>query len=240
MHVVCTGSGPQTVLLIAGLTGDHTDFVSIEPVVAEMSRVCSYDRFGTGTSDPPPSQQTFATQARDLRDALVALGEPGPFIVVGHSFGGAVGVTFTSLYPSDVGGMLLLDASPPGWNAAACSVADDGSAGAAVWMQTCAMQANNVEGLDGPAAFPEVATIRSLGDVPLVVVTASDHDYTAEGFDPAAAARVTEAWFDGQDHWASLSPNSQLISVDSSHYIQRDQPELVIEQITSLLAGVTA
>ena len=102
------------------------------------------------------------------------------------------------------------------------------------------MQANNVEGLDGPTAFAEVGMIRSLGDVPMIVVTAADHDYSAEGFDPAAAARVTAAWFDGQDHWASLSSNSQLISVDSSHYIQIDQSELVIEQITSLLSGVTA
>jgi pimeloyl-ACP methyl ester carboxylesterase len=236
MHVGCTGSGQATVLLIAGFTGDHTDFAGIEPRVTEMSRVCSYDRFGTGTSDPPPTPQTFTTQARVLHDALETLGEPGPFVVVGHSFGGPVAVTFTSLYPSDVHGVLLLDASPPTWNAAACSVADDGSAGADLWVQTCAMQANNIEGLDGPAAFAEVATIRSLGEVPMIVATASDHDYNADDFDPAAAARLTEAWFDGQDHWASLSPNSRLISVDNSgHYIQRDQPDLVIEQITSLL-----
>jgi pimeloyl-ACP methyl ester carboxylesterase len=241
MHVRCAGSGDATVVLIAGFTGDHSDFVDIEPRLTEVARVCSYDRFGTGFSDPAPISQTFATQARDLRDALETLGEPGPFVAVGHSFGGAVAVTFTSLDPGDVGGLLLLDASPATWNATVCSVAQDGSATADMWMRTCAMQdpANNVEALDGPAAFAEVATIRSLGDVPMIVATASDHDYTADDFDPASGARLTQAWFDGQDHWASLSSNSQLISVDSGHYIQSDQPDLVIEQINGLLQLVS-
>jgi pimeloyl-ACP methyl ester carboxylesterase len=47
---------------------------------------------------------------------------------------------------------------------------------------------------------------------------------------------LTEAWFDGHDHWASLSTNSRLIPVDDSgHYVQRDQPNFVIAHITSLL-----
>jgi pimeloyl-ACP methyl ester carboxylesterase len=236
MHVLCTGSGRTTVLFVAGFTGDHSSFTGIAPRVTDAARVCSYDRFGTGDSDLPPAPQTFATQARDLRAALDVLGEPGPYVVVGHSFGGGVAVSFTSQYPNDVGGVLLLDASPPSWNAAACSVVDDGSAAAEMWVQTCAMQAENIERLDGPAAFTELAAIDSLGDVPMIVVTASDHDYTADGFDPAAATRLTDAWFDGQDHWASLSPNSRLITVDDSgHYVHQDRPDLVIEQIERLL-----
>ena len=243
LHVRCTGSGPSTVLLIHGFTGDHTSFAGIEPQVAQMSRVCSYDRFGTGSSDPPPAPQTFATQAHDLRNALTALGEPGPFVVVGHSFGGDVAVTFTSLYRSEVAGLLLLEASPWNWNSTVCSVADDGSASAEIWVQTCSMQAgpaSNVEGIDGPAAFAELAQIGSLGDIPMIVDTASVHDYTAPDFDPAVAAGLTEAWFAGQDHWASLSSNSQVVHVDNAgHNVHVDQPELVIEQITELLSPLS-
>jgi pimeloyl-ACP methyl ester carboxylesterase len=239
LHVRCSGSGDTTVLLVAGLTADHTSFSGIEPEVARATRVCSYDKFGTGTSDPPPQMQTFETQARDIHDALRTLDEAGPFVVVGHSFGGAVAVTFSSLYAEEVGGLLLLEASPPNWNSAACSVADDGSAGAAVWIATCAMQSatGNPELVDGPTAFAQLAQIESLGDVPLVVVTSSDHDYTAEGFDPAAAARVTAMWFEGQEHWASLSTAAQLVSVDGvTHNVHLDRPDLVIGHIGELLA----
>jgi pimeloyl-ACP methyl ester carboxylesterase len=240
MHVQCKGSGTSTVLLIAGFTADHTTYAGIEPRVAEMTRVCSYDRFGTGASDPPPAPQTFETQARDFHEALNALGEDGPFVVVGHSFGGDVAVTFTALYPTEVTGLLLIEASPSTWNRVVCSVADDGSAGADLWVQTCTMQAqpeNNVEGLAGPAAFAELAEITTLGAVPMVVDTESSHDYAAEGFDPAAAAGLTKAWFDGQEHWASLSSNSELVYVDdASHNLHLDRPDLVIDQITELIA----
>ena len=60
MHVRCLGSGPSTVLLIAGFTADHTTFAGIEPEVSRTSRVRSYDKFGTGTSEPPRTPQTSA------------------------------------------------------------------------------------------------------------------------------------------------------------------------------------
>jgi pimeloyl-ACP methyl ester carboxylesterase len=242
MRVRCTGTGESTVVLIHGFGGDHTSFAGIEPEVAEMSRVCSYDRFGTGSSDPPPAPQTFVTQAQDLREALGVLGEPGPFIVVGHSFGGDVAVTFASLHPTEVAGLLLLEASPWNWNGTVCSVEDDGSASADLWVQTCSMQApvNNVEALDGPAAFAELAQVGSLDDMPMIVDTASAHDYTAADFDPPTSTRLTDAWFAGQDHWASLSSNAQLIQVDGSgHNVHLDRPELVIEQITELLSPLS-
>ena len=42
-------------------------------------------------------------------------------------FGGAEAVTFASMFPTEVRGLLLLDASPPAWNTAICAVPDDGS-----------------------------------------------------------------------------------------------------------------
>src|SRR3712207_8210128 len=61
-----------------------------------ISRVCAYDRFGTGTSDAPTTPQTFEDQVADLHELLDAVGEPGPYVVVGPSFVGAEAVTFRS------------------------------------------------------------------------------------------------------------------------------------------------
>ena len=99
MHLRCNGSGDTTVLLIAGWGDGGESWGAIEPTLAERARVCSYARFGTGTSDPPSTTQTFETQATDLHELLEAAGEPGPYVIVGHSFGGAQAVTFTSQYP---------------------------------------------------------------------------------------------------------------------------------------------
>jgi pimeloyl-ACP methyl ester carboxylesterase len=158
--------------------------------------------------------------------------------VVGHSFGGPVAVTFTSLFPDEVQGLLLLDASPVGWNTAICGVADGGSPTAAGWRQACALQADpaaNPERLDGPVAFAEVATIDSLGDVPMIVATAPTREETA-GLPASEAAALNAAWNTGQDHWVSLSSSARLVTVaDTGHYIQDDQPEVVLDLIAELL-----
>ena len=236
MHLHCAGHGDQTVLLIAGFTSDRTAFGSVETEMSATSRVCSYDRFGTGTSDAPPAPQTFATQANDLHELLATAREGGPYTVVGHSFGGDVAVTFTSLFPGSVRGLLLLDASPVTWNAALCGVADDGSPTAATFVAGCAMQsapANNSEGLAGPATFAELAGITTLGDIPMIVDSAAHHGY--EELDPATASQLDEVWKDGQAHWASLSSAAQLVAVDQSgHQIQLDRPDLVIAQVAEL------
>ena len=73
---------------------------------------------GTGPSDPPTRTQTFATSAQTLHALLAAIGQQGPHVVVGHSYGGGEAVTFASRYRREVVGLVLLDATPPGWVAA--------------------------------------------------------------------------------------------------------------------------
>ncbi len=238
MHIACTGEGPATVLLVAGFGGASDSWTAVAPTVARQARVCSYDRFGTGTSDAPPSVQTFRSQAEDLRELLRAAGEPGPFVVAGHSFGGAEAVAFASRYADEVEGLLLVDASPTDWPRAACAVPDDGSEMGTVFRDTCHMisdPVNNPERLDAERAFAEVARVDSLSDLPLVVATRADVVYP--GMDPKAEAALTTAWHRGQEHWASLSTDATIIPVeDTSHSIQFDQPSVVIDALTDLLA----
>ncbi len=238
MHIACTGEGPATVLLVAGFGGASDSWTAVAPTVARQARVCSYDRFGTGTSDAPPSVQTFRSQAEDLRELLRAAGEPGPFVVAGHSFGGAEAVAFASRYADEVEGLLLVDASPTDWPRAACAVPDDGSEMGTVFRDTCHMisdPVNNPERLDAERAFAEVAQVDSLSDLPLVVATRADVVYP--GMDPKAEAALATAWHRGQEHWASLSTDATIIPVeDTSHSIQFDQPSVVIDALTDLLA----
>jgi pimeloyl-ACP methyl ester carboxylesterase len=237
LHVQCAGTGSTTVVLIAGFSGSTESWGSIGPTVGETTRVCAYDRFGNGASDAPPAPQTFATQASDLHVLLQAAGEPGPYVVVGHSFGGAEAVTFASMYPTEVRGLLLVDASPPTWNTAICAVPDDGSDTAHVFQALCAQQSkpdNNVEHLDGPSAFAEVAAIDTLHTFPMIVATADHHSYA--GLAASEEARLNDVWNAGQAHWMSLAPTAQLISVsNTSHNIQLDRPDVVLGGIHELL-----
>jgi pimeloyl-ACP methyl ester carboxylesterase len=238
LHLHCAGAGPSTVVLIAGFGNGGDTWGAVAPELSGEARVCSYDRFGTGTSDAPPVDQTFSSGADDLHQLLRAAGEVGPYVVVGHSFGGAQAVAFTSRFSDEVDGLLLLDASPVTWPAAVCAVPADGSEAAAIFVGLCAVISDpgqNPERLDAPAAFADVASIQSLGDVPMTVASRADLSYP--GLAATVDSQLAGVWTQGQAHWASLSSAAKLVTVaDTGHNIQLDQPGVVVDQISSLLS----
>jgi pimeloyl-ACP methyl ester carboxylesterase len=237
-HLHCTGEGAATVLLIAGwgAAGDDS-WSAVHPALADEARVCTYDRPGTGTSDAPATDQTFETQAADLRALLDTAGEPGPYVVVGHSFGGAEAVTFTAEAPDEVTGLVLVDASPATWPSAVCAVPDDGTDAAASYGQLCSVfhdPSLDPERLDVIAAFEQVATIASLGDVPLSVITADRR--TSPGLAAAALTGLDQVWDEGVATWAGLSPRSRVTTVaDTGHDIQLEDPAVVLGEVRALL-----
>jgi pimeloyl-ACP methyl ester carboxylesterase len=84
----------------------------VQPEIAEFTRACSYDRAGTGFSDPGPMPRTSVHIAEELRTALHHAGIGGPYILVGHAFGGDNVRTFADLYVDEVAGLVLDEADP--------------------------------------------------------------------------------------------------------------------------------
>lgn len=82
-----------------------------------------------------------------------------------------------------------------------------------------------------------MAGIASLGSLPLIVDTAADRGYADQGIGPELATQLNDAWNAGQRHWVSLSSHGEIVEVpDSGHYIHIAQPDLVVQQVASLLA----
>jgi pimeloyl-ACP methyl ester carboxylesterase len=113
LHLNCTGSGSPTVVLQAGGGEMSSAFGWIAPVVAEETRVCVYDRAGHGWSETSGTAQDGAEIAADLHTLLERGQVPGPYVLVGHSFGGLYTLTFAALYPDEVAGMVLVDTTAP-------------------------------------------------------------------------------------------------------------------------------
>ena len=80
--------------------------------------MCAYDRAGRGRSEPASTPQDGAAIARDLHALLAASGNPGPYILAGHSSGGVYVRFFAAAYPDEVAGVVLLDAQSPHTTAA--------------------------------------------------------------------------------------------------------------------------
>lgn len=114
MHLDCRGSGSPAVVMDAGLGDSSVTWALVQPEVATFTRACSYDRPGYGWSDGAKVPRDSQAVARQLHALLAAAGIPGPYLLVGHSFGGLNQLVFRSLYPNEVAGMVLVDSSHPG------------------------------------------------------------------------------------------------------------------------------
>ncbi|MDH4044828.1 MAG: alpha/beta hydrolase [Gemmatimonadota bacterium] len=112
LHTYCTGTrspGRPTVVLSAGDGDFAVDWGLVQPAVAESARVCSYDRAGTGWSDPGPEPRTLHQEAAELDLLLANAGEQPAYVLVGHSVGALVVRVFQEQRPHNVVGMVLVD-----------------------------------------------------------------------------------------------------------------------------------
>jgi pimeloyl-ACP methyl ester carboxylesterase len=109
LHVNCSGNGAPAVVVELGLGDFSFEWALVQNEVARFTRICTYDRAGHAWSDPGPMPRTYSQINLELRDALRKLGVRGPYVLVGHSFGGPVARQFAADYPKDLAGMVFVD-----------------------------------------------------------------------------------------------------------------------------------
>jgi pimeloyl-ACP methyl ester carboxylesterase len=113
LHVHCTGKGSPTVVLEAGAGDFSVDWGLVQPEVARFARVCSYDRAASAWSDPGPSPRTMKQEVYELHTVLRKAGIRGPYVLVGHSYGGLLTRLYAGQYPREMAGMVLVDSTDP-------------------------------------------------------------------------------------------------------------------------------
>lgn len=113
LNVMGEDKADLTVILDAGMVSFSSNWGWVQPEIAKVARVVAVDRAGLGWSDPGPKPCDAGQSARDAHTALEKLGIAGPYVLVGHSYGGITIRAFTSLYRDEVAGMVLVDGSHP-------------------------------------------------------------------------------------------------------------------------------
>ncbi len=111
LNLDCRGQGGPTVILDSGLGVPAIGWNPVQTEVAKFTRVCSYDRAGYGWSGASSTPRTSMEIVKELHALLEAAHEKGPYILVGHSFGGFNVRVYNGQYPGEVVGMVLVDAS---------------------------------------------------------------------------------------------------------------------------------
>jgi pimeloyl-ACP methyl ester carboxylesterase len=225
----CRGSGQPTVVLEAGLTGDHRTWEQVVPKIRSQARVCTYDRANIGSSQPAPTPRTAADMVDDLNDLLHASGEPPPYLLVGFSFGGLATQLYARSHPDQVAGLVLVESNHP-------REAEQFEAHL-TRAQIAADHAetnSNPEGIDVYTSFEQVRATGRLPHVPLVVVTAGRSDGWPPGWDAALFDRLRA---EQQADLAHMVPGGkQVVASNSGHDVPDQQPEVVVDAIRTVLA----
>ena len=246
LAVHCSGSGSPAVVLEAGLGSSSATWAGIRPRLAKRTRVCAYDRLGDGDSDPVPGGtiQTVDDQTRTLAGVLAEAGVEAPYVLVGHSWGGAIVQRFASEHRSDVAGIVLDDSATGDatrrWLAmlpAPPKSGFDPFRDVRNALHNTNDPNENPEHVDWLASSPALHRVRSLGSIPLVVLTAGISDLAA-ALEPPYKGRAYRIWLDGHSQLAGLSSDSvHVIAQYSSHFIHQDQPDAVVTSIRAVLAA---
>jgi pimeloyl-ACP methyl ester carboxylesterase len=253
LYLECRGSGSPTVVLEAG-SGDLAEIWSLPPVgpgrpvlteLAQFTRVCAYDRPGTyllpdtlSRSDPVAMPRSAGDIVRDL-GALLDAHVPGPYVLVGHSFGGMVVRLYATLFPERIAGLVLVDAQNEAFISAYKEILTTAQYLAAV------LEPGPPPGLEhyadverlglevSGAEMKQTQADTPLREMPLVVISHSRDLPNPFGFPPDwPIAALDHAFQDSQNKLAEVVPGARhVIAVASGHYIQLDQPMLVSEEI---------
>ena len=257
MYLECRGEGGPVVILEAGAGNDAATWdavalgpdsaqTAVLPGVASFTRVCAYDRPGTildpdrrSRSDPAPMPRGAADMVADLHALLGAAAIPGPYVFAAHSFGGLVARLYAATYPDEVVGLVLIDAAhedyydrlralltPAQWTAFTSpppGLVDDP-----------VFERLDIDASTG--AMREATAASPLRPLPLVVLT---HGRPFDWPPGVPAAAVEALWLPLQEDLAALVPGGRLVvAEESGHFIQGDQPELVIAAIQQVVDAV--
>ena len=232
----CSGTGSPTVLLEAGQAETADTWTQVQPRIAAFTRACSYDRAGLGRSDRASEEGHRKGQAviADLDKLLAAGGESGPFILVGHSLGGALVRLYAAAHPRGAAGLVLVDAVHERE-----FVAIDELLTSEQRVAGSGMRPLSPEGLDIEAVLAELGAARSLDSIPLVVVARGrplGDDEMPPSWSPDQRRRREELRRSLQADLVTRSTAGELVvAARSGHFVHHEEPGVVVRAVRRLV-----
>ncbi len=232
-YLDCRGEGSPTLVLESGAGTGAASWSPVWDELAGTTRTCAYDRAGIGSSDQRGTR-TLGTAAAELRHLLELAGERPPFVVVGHSLGGAYARVFASVFRDAVPAIVMIDTFDPD------------------------LQTDHIHPLLGPLRPEYEAGLQGLRDT---VAEWEDLDWeaseqelrassvrgrrvavlVAERYEPrldaATNARIRETW---REAYETLSPGMTTYEYapGAGHIIPWDRPDLVVELVRRVMREV--
>ena len=213
------GKGDVTVIFESGMSDSLEAWGSLPDSISDYARVFLYDRADIGKSDTSIQERTIPNMVNELQSILKAEQINHPYVFVGHSLGGLIGRYFSSQYPDQVKGLLLLDPAPEAfWENMSKRKLNKYLKGGNEWYRT---KHKPIYRKEWYQLIPNLAYMKDLNippDLPVILVTASQSQ-----------------WYQYHEAIISGLHNAYHVELEGGHYIHRDHPGLIIEYIKDLI-----
>lgn len=262
-------SQSPTFVIVGGMSGVSTFYTRLQQGLGKSTRVCTYDRAGLGWSDPIDGIRDAHQMAIELHALLRAANIPPPYVLAGHSLGGLAVLSYQHSHASEVAGLVLLDSSYPGqkWDetsvlktyrlarvAAALGItrfynptrtwyADlpEREREALLYFsnQPSIYKATMGEIRGFNASSTQTAEIKSVGDIPLLVVTAGDRCSAIDDSKKDFKARCETAannWTEQHAKIARLSSRGHHVTFPAATHYTLITNEAIASQVVNLIA----
>ena len=260
IHLLCQGQGSPAVILESGIPGTSLGWASVIEDIASFATVCAYDRAGYGWSEAGPEPRTISNITGELRGLLRTAGVDPPLVLAGHSFGGLVVQLYSSRFPEEVAGMVLVDSAHA--DLARRSGHLERMGGVAFRLKLLAPLGIARLIIDPPAGSPKSrpSSVRKMEKEVLATTRsfrtmASEMAGLRESLNQAAenrpslgrkplvvlteGQRKTEFWHAMQQQFTELSDSSEWQVVSGAgHFIHQDKPDIVVDAVRRVVESV--
>ena len=227
LNLLIGGQGTPAVIFEGGFGVGIASWSTVQKEVAAFAQTVSYDRAGLNQSQPGPKPRSAKTIAAELNAALKKAGVKPPYVLVGHSFGGVLVRVFADMYPQDVIGMVLIDPAQATFND---------------WIKKNLAERRKEEETQiskGPegvraewesldVAYEQARASKVRPGIQVTLISATQ--------DESMPTEARKMWIQKHKEWiASVPGGKHIIAEKSGHFVQAQDPPLVIEAIRQMV-----
>ncbi|MES9835245.1 MAG: alpha/beta hydrolase [Candidatus Thiodiazotropha sp.] len=226
VDIAAKGAGSPVIVFESGMGPTMSTWAPIFDSLSKETRVFSYNRPGYGRSRAGSAPATAREIAQQLHQNLLDTGHNPPYLLVGHSAGGIYVNLFARLYPKEVSGVVLIDSTHPSQFE---YFRKERPLLYSMFTTTTALGRTRYEASILKGVHNEFSTIEPFPEIPLIVLT-------AEKSSLFETREMREKWLEFQRDLAQMSSKAKHRVVGGSgHFIYRDKPGVVMEEITALI-----
>ena len=247
-YVIVQGTGEPTIVFLTGKGRDSGDFKKVYDKLKKTNQIFAYDRAGLGQSEALRGDRRVDTMAFELHELLVKEKIKPPYVLVGHAMGTYIMRCYVNMYPNSVSGMLLVDPSHEYEFKHGLEIRNDSDKivfkdefkyylkldGKYKAHKAESKQCFDFDSLGFSTNQRIVKDLKLPTDIPMTILIARKIDADNDYVNKEMEFRIH--YF---ENWKIINSQTKVVSsYKIGHFIQKEAPDMVVDEISELIAKI--